>query len=302
MRMNNICTKNYEIRFECNYCIVKDINKCIYLRVKGLAYNYILQHYSEADFSFQLEKLFKGKHINTKKSLLEMQCKTNKSRIVERMPSFLFDYRIVLFVIGIYMVLGSFLLYTSIFESDYKIERTCTYVIILIANIFFHEIGHIIFCLRAGRFVNSYGFKLNYGIPMFYVDTSDICMASKKDRIMTSLGGVYLNSIIGLMIIIQDYLSSGEIRITSLIFIPYFFVISNLIPFMKLDGYYILEDLMDISNLNERASHSLHNTLKRNEARSRINLILLTYHISSILFFLIVIIRILYIFLSWIIA
>lgn len=300
--MNNIRIEDYEIRFEDKYCIVKDTKNVVYFRINGSAYKYVLEHYKDTDFYIKIEKILRGKRNNKKVSFVKFHYKNRLDGVVEKIPSFVFDYRFVLFVIGVYTVFGSVALFHSIYGDVYSEKSGWIYVLMLIVNIFFHEVGHIIFCLHAGRQINSYGFKLNYGIPMFYVDTSDICMASKKDRIMTSLGGVYLNSLIGLMTVAKNFVLCGGIGKDALTLIPYFFVISNLLPFMKLDGYYILSDLIEVGNLNKSAKKNICRTQRNVGLDERKKGFLFGYYIASVLFCSIVILRIVYTFLNWIIA
>lgn len=84
---------------------------------------------------------------------------------------------------------------------------------------------------------------------MMYVGTSDICMAPRKDRIRTSLAGVYVNGLLLLgLLLIQgiEATSLGNLEMISLAIIWL-----NLIPFMKLDGYYILEDMLGEHGLSK---------------------------------------------------
>lgn len=153
----------------------------------------------------------------------------------------------------------------------------------MILNILFHEFGHILFCLKAGREVKSYGFKLNYGLPMFYVDTSDICMGTKKDKILTSLGGIYFNSLFGILIFLF-YIICNNIFALDLLNISYFFVVSNILPFVKLDGYYVISDLLEVNNLNKTAYINLINLLKNPSNLTCKKIFLSFYYIFSFLF------------------
>lgn len=93
----------------------------------------------------------------------------------------------------------------------------------------------------------------------------------KEEKILTSLGGVYLNSLIGLLIFMCYVLFKNDIAL-KLINISYFFVISNILPFVKLDGYYVISDLLEVSNLNKAARSSLVNLLKNSPSRTYKNI------------------------------
>lgn len=256
--INNVQIDNYEISFKKEYCIVKDIKKRIYFRVNGTTYQFILEHYREYGFYEKLENLLKNKKRDRseKKYLIRIPYKKSLDKVIKNLPALLFDWKIVLFMLGLSLVVGTIEIRTSFNGSGYLKGNVWLHGIFLAINIYVHELGHAFFCLRAGREINSYGFKMNYGIPMLYVDTSDICMASKKDKIMASIGGVYFNAIIGVVTYIgESFLKNGSAF--ELLFIPYFFIVSNLLPFMKLDGYYVLSDLLEVSNLNKIAKDSI---------------------------------------------
>ncbi|WP_138305584.1 M50 family metallopeptidase [Agathobacter rectalis] len=300
---NNVQILDYEISFKKEYCVVKDIENNVYFRVNGTAYQYILEHYREYGFGEKLDELFRNK----KKYRLERECliripyKKSLDRVIKNLPSQIFDWKMVLFMLVLLLAVGTIELRKSFGGSEDLKGNTFIYGMFLILNIFAHEMGHVCFCLKAGREINSYGFKMNYGIPMFYVDTSDICMASKKEKIMTSLGGVYFNAIVGILIYIGDFVLKKGLAL-EVITIPFFFIVSNLLPFMKLDGYYVLSDLLEVSNLNKVAKDSMRNLSENIKVRNYKKIFLAIYYILSVIFLTTVSIGIIYIVISWIIA
>lgn len=301
--IDNIYIGNYEIHFSNNYGIVKDINKSVYFRLSGMTYKYLCEHYYEDTFDRQLEKILQNKYPYSHKDkfLLNITYKHSFDSLAACLPSFLFTYSLVCFVILLMLVLGTVLMTFDTTTSSYNGINFIIYILFLIINIVMHEFGHILFCLNAGCEVKSYGFKFNYGVPMFYVDTSDICMAQKKGRVLTSLGGIYFNSIIGLLLFIW-YLFFENIIILRLINISYFFVLSNILPFIKLDGYYILSDILEVNNLNKVARNSFFNLLKRSSIRTFKKILLSIYYIISLIIILLICYTIISKIYSWIIT
>ncbi|WP_196803120.1 M50 family metallopeptidase [Butyrivibrio sp. MC2013] len=150
-----------------------------------------------------------------------------------------------------------------------------------VINILAHELGHIYFCLKAGRSVNGIGLKINYLFPMVFVDTTDICMANKIERVKTSLGGILLNSIIGHISLICAYMMhSDSLKMLSLV--SYYFVLSNIIPFIKMDGYYVVEDVLGVTRLREKSIYSL--VYFNSKKRIKHDIIYYIYGILNVLF------------------
>ncbi len=287
--IDNVYLGNYEIHFENSYGIVKDIEKSVYFRLTGSAYQYLLGHYNEPDFAEHLEKKLQNKYPNneTDKTLLHITYKNKFNSLVDRLPSFLFDYGFVWSMILLILLPGTMLMFIDTRTNSYNDVNIIIYILFLILNIIFHEFGHVLFCLSAGRKVKSYGFKLNYGLPMFYIDTSDICMATKRKRILTSLGGIYFNSFIGLSLFLWYVIFKSDVAL-KLINISYFFVASNILPFLKLDGYYVISDLLEVGNLNKSARKSLVNFFKKKSERTLKSLSLSVYYIFSVIFVIII--------------
>jgi putative peptide zinc metalloprotease protein len=132
-------------------------------------------------------------------------------------------------------------------------------LVLLLANyimIFFHESGHALTCKHYGRSVLQGGFLFYYGSPAFFIDTTDIWMAPKKARLATSFGGVAADLVVGGMLIVLIVLFPA-LPLASALFqaaaMAYLGVLMNLIPFMELDGYFILMDWLEIPLLRKKS-------------------------------------------------
>lgn len=136
----------------------------------------------------------------------------------------------------------------------------------VMASIVIHEAAHAAACLGEGRAVNGIGIKLNYGFPMFYVNTSDICMAPLTSRTKVSLAGAYSNALqLALLSLVAIIAGCYP---TALMDVSLAFVLGNLIPFCRLDGYYIISDYWEETNLNREASKALIQWLRTHRCRS----------------------------------
>jgi putative peptide zinc metalloprotease protein len=122
--------------------------------------------------------------------------------------------------------------------------------------VFFHESGHALTCKHFGRSVLQGGMLFYYGSPAFFIDTTDIWMAPKAARVTTSFAGPAADLMVGGLLILAITLFPG-IPVAAVLFqmaaVAYLGVLTNLAPFMELDGYFILMDWLEIPLLRKKA-------------------------------------------------
>ena len=112
--------------------------------------------------------------------------------------------------------------------------------------IFLHELGHALTTKFFGREVLSVGVGWHWISPIFYVDTSDMWLESKWPRMAVSFAGPYTNFFLaGLASLAVYFIHNPQVELVVWLFAAgsYVTVFMNLIPFLKYDGYYILNDL-----------------------------------------------------------
>ena len=120
-------------------------------------------------------------------------------------------------------------------------------IMITYLSLVLHEIGHAIAMRLIGLNVYKVGVQLYLGLPMFYVDTSPAWIAPKWSRVLTAAGGVLMNLLIVSVALLTNFLSNNETieliaSVTVVINLSQIFF--SLIPFLEMDGYYILSDLV----------------------------------------------------------
>jgi CRP-like cAMP-binding protein len=135
-----------------------------------------------------------------------------------------------------------------------------------------HEAGHAFTCRHYGRRVNSAGIGFAYLFPYAFVGTSDIWMAGRGARMAVSAAGPLVNVVTGsLCALVAVAVPDATVR--SVLFLiagmSYLMVLSNLHPFMELDGYYLLVDWLGIPSLRKRAMQFLRQDLWRCLRRGR---------------------------------
>jgi len=121
-----------------------------------------------------------------------------------------------------------------------------------------HEIFHALACKRYGREVHAFGFTLWDGFyPSFYTDVSDIYLSPRRQRIYVSLAGPLSTMAIAAACFIpvalfpDSHWTGAFYEIGRLNLIV---AVISLYPFqfLKMDGYYLLVDLLGFPGLRER--------------------------------------------------
>lgn len=130
--------------------------------------------------------------------------------------------------------------------------------IAMIITLVFHEIGHAGACIHSGAKVSKMGLVLFYFTPALYCDVSDVYMLGKsRAKLKVSVAGVYVNILFGSISLIIACVGDLSGAIATFFIVYYIanvgFVIYNLIPFVKLDGYWILASLLNINNLMNKS-------------------------------------------------
>jgi putative peptide zinc metalloprotease protein len=125
-----------------------------------------------------------------------------------------------------------------------------------------HEFGHAYFCRKFGGEVHVMGVMLMIFTPMPYVDaTSSWSFRERWKRVLVGAAGMIVEVFFAAMAaFIWSRTSPGVVH--SLAYNIMFVasvstVIFNINPLMRFDGYYILSDLLEIPNLNQRATLQL---------------------------------------------
>lgn len=147
---------------------------------------------------------------------------------------------------------------TDLQTFDYSLPKLLILIFLLLFSTVFHEMGHAISCTKFGGKVTSMGILLFFFFPCFFVDVSDMYMLNNRKKSMcVASAGIIVNIILGsIMFLLYWVLSLFNVR-ASVLLVFYFcnlgIVFYNLIPFVKLDGYWIFSSTIKITNLIEKS-------------------------------------------------
>jgi putative peptide zinc metalloprotease protein len=131
-----------------------------------------------------------------------------------------------------------------------------------------HEFGHAYFCRRFGGEVHVMGVMLMVFTPMPYVDaTSSWSFRERWKRVLVGAAGMIVELFFA-AIAAFVWSKTGPGIVHSLAYNIMFVasvstVIFNVNPLLRFDGYYILSDLLEIPNLNQRAATQLRHLCER---------------------------------------
>jgi CRP-like cAMP-binding protein len=123
-------------------------------------------------------------------------------------------------------------------------------------TIFIHESAHALTCKHYGRMVPKGGFLLYFLMPAFYVDVTDAWLEPWRHRIAIFWAGPYSGFFLaGLSSLLVWVLPPGiaSTVVFKLAVAAYLTNLVNLMPLLLLDGYWILEQWLEIPQLRDRA-------------------------------------------------
>jgi putative peptide zinc metalloprotease protein len=109
----------------------------------------------------------------------------------------------------------------------------------------FHEVGHAAAMHYARQKIKGMGAGLYLVYPAFYTDVTNNYRLGRWQRLRTDLGGFYFNLIfvLGLM---GGYLLTGQEVLLLVVLMINLEIIHQLLPFLRLDGYWALADVTGV--------------------------------------------------------
>jgi putative peptide zinc metalloprotease protein len=112
----------------------------------------------------------------------------------------------------------------------------------------FHEFGHVTACRYGGARPGDIGVGLYLVWPALYSTVTDSYRLDRTGRLRTDLGGVYFNAVflLGLGLV---YVRTGEPWLLIALIGMHAQTLWQFLPSLRLDGYYILADLVGVPDL-----------------------------------------------------
>ncbi|MER6351612.1 hypothetical protein ABT186_07105 [Streptomyces sp. NPDC001634] len=120
--------------------------------------------------------------------------------------------------------------------------------VLTVASLVFHEFGHASACRYGGARPGCIGCGLFLIWPSMYTDVTDVYRIGRVGRLRTDLGGVYFN-VVFMLAMAGAYAVSGQAFFLATVYLGHFEILEQLMPAVRLDGYYILGDLAGVPDL-----------------------------------------------------
>lgn len=146
----------------------------------------------------------------------------------------------------------------STFTTDINVANIINLYILIILTIGIHEFSHGITCKKYTNKVSELGIMLLYLQPVMYCNVSSIYLIkNKRHKIIVFMSGIISQLILSSVAILVYFLFDlFGYRINILIYYSLTnlgVAIYNLVPLIKLDGYWVISTLLDIKNLREKS-------------------------------------------------
>jgi multidrug resistance efflux pump len=131
-----------------------------------------------------------------------------------------------------------------------------------------HEFAHGLTCKHFGGEVHEIGFLLLYFQPAFYCNVSDAWLfAEKSKRLWVMFAGAFSEIFIWSLATLTWRVVEPDTRVSFLAMIVMatsgIKSLFNMNPLIKLDGYYLLSDYLEVPNLRQRSMAYLKAAIKR---------------------------------------
>jgi len=129
-------------------------------------------------------------------------------------------------------------------------------ILLQVLSISVHEAGHALAIRHFGRHVRRFGLAMYYLFPCFYVDSTDMALGSRGQRIVVSLAGPFAGLTVAAACALvaegqpESLVGGLAFKAASLFVFQFIF---NLLPILELDGYHVLVDALDAPFLRQRA-------------------------------------------------
>jgi putative peptide zinc metalloprotease protein len=128
-----------------------------------------------------------------------------------------------------------------------------------------HELGHAVATVHYGRTVDLAGLRLHLGTPAFYVESLDALLLPRRHRLVQAAAGPWaewlFTSLVALAFIFLDTESSAAALTQRFVVLNTVVIVTNLLPFVGLDGALLFADLIGQPDLQFR----LHGLAQRSE-------------------------------------
>jgi putative peptide zinc metalloprotease protein len=161
-------------------------------------------------------------------------------------------------ILGLYLVMRQWESFQQTFLYFFTLEGLLLFAgAVFIAKVF-HELGHAYTAKRYGVRVPTMGIALLVLWPVLYTDTSEAWkLAGRRQRLAIAAAGMSAElALASIATLLWSFLPDGPLRAAIFMIATSSWVVTlfiNLNPLMRFDGYYLLSDILEVQNLQDRS-------------------------------------------------
>jgi putative peptide zinc metalloprotease protein len=133
---------------------------------------------------------------------------------------------------------------------------------IMWASAVIHEFGHATACRYSGGHPGRIGLGIFIVWPALFTNVTDSYRLSRRGRVRTDLGGVYFSALSIVALVIGYAATSFPALAAAAVLVAYVALI-QLLPFVRLDGYFVVGDLLGIPDPMALVRPALASLLRR---------------------------------------
>ena len=164
---------------------------------------------------------------------------------------------------------GSFQSKLPGFEAFFDPNQWYLFALVLCVTKIIHEFGHGLSCKRLGGECHEIGFMLLVLTPCLYCNVSDSWrLPNKWHRAAIGAAGIYVEVLLAtIATFVWWFVQPGfvqDIALKVMLVSSISTILFNGNPLLRFDGYYIMSDLLEIPNLNQKSTKALTTLLGRN--------------------------------------
>ncbi len=133
----------------------------------------------------------------------------------------------------------------AVHQTFYTGGLALAVIVLVVLAAAIHELGHAAALRYGGGKPGGMGMGLYLVYPAFYTDVTDNYRLSRWSRLRTDLGGFYFN-LLFVLVLAGVYALTGWEFMLLVIALINFQIIHQLLPFVRMDGYWTLVDLTGV--------------------------------------------------------
>ncbi|HEX9412542.1 MAG TPA: hypothetical protein VF916_03485 [Ktedonobacterales bacterium] len=134
---------------------------------------------------------------------------------------------------------------SSLFATIYHPDLIPAFILLTVGATIFHEFGHATALRYGGGRARTIGAGFYLMFPVFYTDITDSYRLGRWARVRTDLGGFYFNLLFALGITALYAVTRWEFVLAVILWTD-LEIISQCLPFLRYDGYWVFADLTGI--------------------------------------------------------